>query len=51
MICDTSARKWLDDIDAKTKNNWDDVRRIDLAIQYSIGRPQTAITKTLEKLG
>lgn len=51
LICETSARKWIETIESRTKNNWDDIGRIDLAIQYAIGGPQTAITVTLERLG
>ncbi|KAK3868973.1 hypothetical protein Pcinc_025680 [Petrolisthes cinctipes] len=41
LACETSAKDWLKDIDAKTKRNWNDEGRIELAEQYLLGQAKT----------
>ena len=36
LKCTTNAHRWIDDIDNRTKENWDDFGRVELAKQYAL---------------
>ncbi|KAK4327310.1 hypothetical protein Pmani_002251 [Petrolisthes manimaculis] len=50
FACETSAKEWIKDIDAKTKSNWTDEGRIELAEQYLLGQAKTEFRIIIDEL-
>ena len=51
LVCVTSAREWVHDIDSRTSDNWTDKGRIQLAKQYALGAAYKAIKVAVDRYG
>ena len=49
--CTKSAKKFLQDIESRTEDNWDDRGRLELAQKYALGRASTCISTILKDVG
>lgn len=49
LKCTTNAQRWIDDIENRTKENWDDDGRIELAKQYALDSAFTHLTLCASK--
>ena len=49
LKCSTNAHRWIDDIDNRTKENWDDFGRIELAKQYALDSAFTHLAHCASK--
>ena len=51
VVCEVNVNTWLDDIEARTAENWTDAGRIQLSKQYSIGAPYEIICTVIRDKG
>ncbi|KAK4300201.1 hypothetical protein Pmani_027589 [Petrolisthes manimaculis] len=51
LICEKNAVKWLEEIDSRTRDNWDDLGRIELATQYTLGSAHDYIKRVVKDAG
>lgn len=48
LKCTTNAQRWIVDIENRTKENWDDDGRIELAKQYALDSAFTHLTLCIQ---
>ncbi|KAK4319172.1 hypothetical protein Pmani_009874 [Petrolisthes manimaculis] len=51
LISEKNAVKWLEEIDSRTRDNWDDIGRIELATQYTLGSAHDYIKRVIKEAG